>query len=100
MSALTKYFDKLRGVAPEVEPVLAVLEVMQAVTGVGGPGAAAALKILDSALRSLEAAASGVLTHEDVVAQLRQMGAEVTADRAREDAELAAMGPPTSTGGA
>ncbi|HET9893212.1 MAG TPA: hypothetical protein VFQ42_22230 [Mycobacterium sp.] len=93
MSTLTEYFDKIRALAPEVEPLVAVVEVAQSVTGIGGPGAATALKVLDAALQTLAAGAAGSLTHDQMMAQIAQFHANLRQDQSAEDAALAAKFP-------
>lgn len=98
MSALTNITNKLRAISPDLESVITVLEVAQSVTGVGGAGAAEALRMLDAALRTIEAGASGNLTADQVAVQLGQIRASLATDRAQVDAELAALaaGAPTA----
>lgn len=97
MSDLTKIFDKLRGMAPEGEAIIAVLEVAQSVTGLGGAGAAEGLRLLDAALRALEAGSHDAVTHEQILAQVAALHDQSAGDRAKEDAELDAMAPPPAT---
>ncbi len=102
MSTLTAIENKLRAISPDLEAVLSVLQVAQSVTGLGGASAATGLKVLDAALKALEANAAGTLTHEQLVQQLEKAHADLAADRTAEDAEVAAKfpAPTTSTGGA
>lgn len=93
MSKISDLYEELRALSPKIEPVLAVLEVAQAVTGLGGARAAEGLKILETALKSLGDGASGALTHDQVMAQLAAIRLGVAADEAGEDAELAAKFP-------
>lgn len=93
MSILTEYFDDLRAITPKAEPLVAVLEVAQAATGIGGPGAAAALKVIEAALQALGASVSGSMTHEQFQAQIAGLHSALGADQAEEDAALAAKFP-------
>lgn len=97
MSALTNVTNKLRSISPDLESVITVLEVAQSVTGVGGAGAAEALRMLDAALRTIEAGAAGNLTADQVAVQLGQIRASLASDRASVDAELAALAAGTPT---
>lgn len=90
MSTLTAIEIKLRAISPDLEAVLAVLQVAQSVTGLGGASAATGLKVLDAALKALEANAAGTVTHEVLMQQLAQAHADLAADRAAEDARLVA----------
>jgi hypothetical protein len=97
----TKIIDKLRELAPEGETVIAVLEVAQSVTGLGGTSAAEALKLLEAALKSLETGSHDPVTHEQILQRVAQLHDDAATEREREDAELAALGgPPPSTGAA
>lgn len=96
MSTLTALEAKLLALAPELEAIVSVLQVAQTVTGMGGSGAAVGLKILDAALKALEANAQGVVTHADLMGQLHQAGAELAGARAGEDADLEARFPAAS----
>jgi hypothetical protein len=94
MSSLpTKIIDKLRELAPEGETVIAVLEVAQSVTGLGGNSAAEALKLLEAALRSLETGSHDSVSHAQIMQRVADLHDATSADRAREDAELAALTP-------
>jgi hypothetical protein len=93
MSALTTIEAKLLKISPELEAVMAVLQVAQTVTGMGGSGAAVGLKILDSALKALEANAQGLVTHADLMGQLHQAATDLAAARAGEDDDLSARFP-------
>ena len=97
MSNLTKLFDKLRGLAPEGEAIVAVLEVAQSITGLGGAGAAEGLRLLDAALKALESGTHDAVTHEQILAQVAALHDQSAGDRAKEDAELDAMAPPATT---
>lgn len=92
MSALTAIETKLRGISPELEAVVSVLQVAQSVTGLGGAAAESGLKILDSALKALEAGASGALTHEQMMAEIQAQHAALASSRAAEDSMLGAAG--------
>ena len=98
MSALTNVTNKLRSISPELESVITVLEVAQSVTGVGGAGAAQALRMLEAALKTIEAGAAGNLTADQVAVQLGQIRTSLAADRAAVDAQLAALAAGTSPG--
>jgi len=93
MSTLTALEGRLLKISPELKDVIAVLEVIQAATKIGGSGAAVALKIAESALDALEKNASGVVTDADLADQVTQAHADLAAARAGEDAELAAKFP-------
>jgi ribosomal protein L12E/L44/L45/RPP1/RPP2 len=93
MSALTNLEAKLLAISPELEAVIAVLQVAQSVTGLGGPSAAVGIKVLDAALKALEKNASGVLTHDELMAQVTEAHGTLAAARATEDAELTAKLP-------
>lgn len=90
MSTLTTLEAKLLKISPELEAVVAVLQVAQSATGMGGSGAAVGLKILDAALKALDANAQGLVTHADLMGQLHQASADLAAARAGEDADLEA----------
>ena len=94
MSDLTKVFDKLRDLAPEGEAVIAVLEVVQSVTKLGGDGAAEGLRLLDAALKALESGSHDAVTHAQILGQVAALHDQSAGDRAREDAELDALAPP------
>ena len=98
MSALTNVTNKLRSISPELESVITVLEVAQSVTGVGGAGAAQALRMLEAALKTIEAGAAGNLTADQVAVQLGQIRTNLAADRAAVDAQLGALAAGTSPG--
>lgn len=101
MSAIGNWIDGLRSklshLAPEIDPILTVLEVALSVTGIGGPGAVSALKILQTALDTLAQASLGTLTHDQLVQQLADLKAEASAQIAAiedlQDAALAAKFP-------
>lgn len=96
MSAFTKYFDVLRGIRPEADVALEILAVAQSITGIGGPGAATAIKVLRSAFDALDAHAAGSITHEELLQQLERAHAELAVARASEDAALDAKSEPSA----
>lgn len=93
MSELTEYFDDIRAITAKAEPLVAVLEVAQAATGIGGAGAAAALKVIEAALRVLAESVSGAMTHEQFQSQIAGLHAALASDEASEDAALQAKFP-------
>lgn len=95
MSNLTAIEDKLRTISPELEDVIAVLQVIQSATKIGGASAATGLAVVEAALKALEGSASGALTHAALLDQLAQAQQDLAADRKAEDAEIAAL--PTET---
>lgn len=107
MSNIAHWIDALRArlahLAPEIDPILTVLEVAQSVTGVGGPGAATALKVIETALSTLAQQTSGALTHDELVQRLADLKADAVAQihaiEAGQDAALDARfpAPPPST---
>ncbi len=97
MSEITAITERLRSISPDLEDVVAVLQVIQAATKLGGPVAATALAVIDAALRGLESSASGAITHEDLMMQLGKAHEDLQVDRATEDAELAARFPDGSS---
>jgi hypothetical protein len=97
MSTFTKFFDKLRGLAPEADIALEILAVAQSITGVGGPSAATGIKVLRSAFAALDSHAAGHLTHEELMQHLVQAHEQLASIRAIEDAELAAKTPTPRT---
>jgi hypothetical protein len=97
MSDLIKIIDKLRTLAPEGEAVIAVLEVAQSVTGLGGTAAAEGLRLIDAALKSLETGSHDPVTHAQIMQRVADLHDATSADRAREDAELAALNPAPPT---
>lgn len=91
MSALTATVEKLRSISSRLEDVVAVLQVVESATGIGGSAAATGLAIVRSALHALEESSSGAMTHEELMMQLDQAHALLAAARADEDAELDAL---------
>lgn len=109
MSTIGNWIEALRAklshLAPEIDPILSVLEVAQAATGLGGAGVALGIKLIESALAALASQQAGALTHDQLVARLAELKAEastqIAAIEADQDAALDAKfpaGPPTSTG--
>jgi hypothetical protein len=96
MSALTAIEVKLRRISPELEAVVSVLQVAQSVTGLGGDAARTGLRVLDAALKALEANAAGFTTHEELMREMAQAHADLAADRAAEDAAVDAMPEPAA----
>lgn len=101
MSTIGNWIDTLRAklshLAPEIDPILTVLEVALSVTGIGGPGAVNALKVIQAALDTLAQASLGTLTHDQLVQQLADLKAEASAQivaiESAQDATLAAKFP-------
>lgn len=93
MSTLTAIIDKLRSISPELEDVVAVLQVVQSATKIGGAAATTGLAVVASALDALEHSAAGHITHEQLMQQLQQSHEDLRADRAAEDARLAGRFP-------
>src|SRR5690242_13725964 len=93
MSILTNLETKLLSISPELEDVVAGLQVVQSATQLGGSSASTGLAIIAAVLKSLDAKVAGALTHTDFLAQIAQAAADLKADRTAEDAELAALKP-------
>lgn len=98
MSILTTLVDKLRSISPELEDVIAVLQVIQSATKLGGASASTGLAVVAAALRALEDKTAGRLTHQDFLDQIAQAQQDLAADRATEDAALDARFPTPPTG--
>jgi hypothetical protein len=90
MSILTTVVDKLRAISPELEDVIAVLQVIQSATKLGGASASTGLAVVAAALQSLEDHVAGIITHEQLLSQIAQAQQDLAADRQVEDAELEA----------
>jgi hypothetical protein len=90
MSILTTIVSKLRAISPELEDVIAVLQVIQSATTLGGTSASTGLAVVAAALKSLEDHAAGAITHEQLLSQIAQAQQDLAADRQLEDAELEA----------
>lgn len=86
MSVLPALEAKIRAISPELEDVIAVLQVVFAATGLGGAASTTGLDIARSALAALNAHAAGEITHEQLLAQIAKGHADTAADRAAEDA--------------
>jgi hypothetical protein len=98
MSELTRILDRIRDALPEYgEPIIAVLEIAQAATGLGGTAAAQGLRMLEAALKALEQGSHDPVEHAAILAKVAELHDQTSADRAREDAELAALTPPSGT---
>lgn len=69
---LTKYAD----------PVLRAFELVQALTGTGGPGAATALQVAGAVLHTLEAGVAAQLSAADILAELDKLAPAEAADDA------------------
>lgn len=95
MSDFTKILDRIREALPEYgEPIIAVLEIAQAATGLGGNAAEQGLRMLEAALKALEQGSHDPIAHATILAKVAELHDQTSADRAREDAELAALAPP------
>lgn len=75
-----------------VQPVFALLALTVSVTGIGGPAAPVAIKILQAAVQAIAAGAEGKITAEQVMVELDKLKA-LTAKDAAADAALAARFP-------
>jgi len=73
-----------------IEPAFAVVQVAQAITGVGGPSAAEAIKVLDAAVKAFEAGLDGTVTVDQVVAELAALRTGLVSADLSADAALAA----------
>ena len=111
MSTIGNWLNGLRSelahLSPKIDPILTLLEVAQAASGVGGPGAATALKVLQAAFDAFASQQAGTMTSEQLTAQLAALKAEIGTAipqiEADQDAALGAKfpaGPPPSTQGA
>lgn len=69
---LTKYVD----------PVVRVLEIAQSLTGIGGAGAATALKTIEAMIKTLETGVASQLTAKDILAELDKLAPGVAANDA------------------
>lgn len=68
--------------AKYAEPVLRALELVQALTDIGGPGAATALQVSHAVLNTLEAGVSAQLSPADILAELDKLAPGEAADDA------------------
>lgn len=93
MSALDTILTDVAKVARIIEPILAFVAVAQSATGVGGHSAETVLKVIDAAIKSLESAASGAITHDQAMAELARLKAGLVGNDAAADAALAAKFP-------
>lgn len=78
MSTITTVIADARKVAGLIEPALAIVALAQSLTKVGGPGAAAAIQVLDAAVKAFEAGAAGTMTSAEVTARISSL--ETTLD--------------------
>lgn len=85
--------------AKYADPVIRALELVQSLTGVGGPPAAEALVAIAAVLHTLEAGAAANLRSADILAELDKVAPGEAADDAAAEAALDAKFPPASTGG-
>ena len=101
MSTIGNWIDKLRSelahLSPMIDPILTVLEIVQGLSGVGGPAAASALKVIQTALDTLAQQALGAMTHDQLVQTLSDLKAEAAAQlmaiEGAQDAALSAKFP-------
>jgi hypothetical protein len=75
MSFVDTIIADARRAAPVIDPILSFALLALKVTGVGGPVPAEAVAILQAAAQSLESAASGAQTSEQVMAHLEEIQA-------------------------
>lgn len=102
MSILANWIESLRGelahLSPKIDPLMALLEVAQAATGVGGAGAATALRVLQSALDAFAGMQAGTMTSDQLSDKLTELKAEIASAtpqiEAEQDAALAEKFPP------
>lgn len=80
------------------QPVLAALEMIQAMTGLGGDRAATALKTIEATLRTLTDGAARDATPAEILADLGTLQSSVVQHDLDADAELAARFPSTVGG--
>jgi MoxR-like ATPase len=85
--------------AKYADPVIRALELVQTLTGVGGPPAAEALVAIAAVLHTLEAGAASDLSAQNILAELDKLAPSEAADDADAEAAIAAKFPPTSTAG-
>ncbi len=69
------------------DPVLRALELIQSLTGLGGPAAAEALQVAGAVLHTLETGVAANLTADDILADLDKLApGEAADDVAAQDA--------------
>lgn len=83
--------DDIHNIAAKVEPYVAFVEVAQQAVGVGGPVVTGALAVIKAALDALAKGSTGVVSADQVTAELRGLLARVTAGEAADDAEADAI---------
>lgn len=97
MSTIGHWIEELRAelghLSSKIDPLLTLLEVAQAATGVGGASAATALKVIASAFDAFAGMQAGTMTHDELVATLEQLKVEMSTRipeiEAEQDAALA-----------
>lgn len=82
-----------RKIANLIEPAFALVSIAQSLTGLGGPVAATAIKVLDAAVKSFAAAAEGKITSAQALAELDKLKAMLVTNDAAADAALRARFP-------
>jgi hypothetical protein len=100
MSAFDTVVTDVRKVAALIEPMVAVIAVAEAATGIGGPSADAAVQVIAAAIKSLTGIVEGKVTHDQALVSMSQLLASLATNDAAADAALAARFSPTPTGGA
>lgn len=85
--------------AKYADPIIRALELVQSLTGAGGPAAAEALAAAGAVIHTLEAGVAAQLSAEDILAELDKLAPGEAADDAAAEAAIAAKFPPASTGG-
>lgn len=86
MSALATALADAKRAATMIEPALSLALLAQGLTGVGGPGAEQALKILDAAVKALEAGADGTLSAAQASERIGALTSALAANDAAADA--------------
>lgn len=82
------------------DPVLRALELVQSLTGIGGPGAATALQVAGAVLHTLETGVAAQLSAADILAELDKLApAEAADDKAAADANAAELAKYPAGGG-
>lgn len=93
MSVLDTVLSDVAKVARLIEPAFAVIAIAQQVTGLGGESAAMGIKVLDAAVKALEQAARGAITHDEVMAELAKLSAGLRSNDDAADTALNARFP-------
>lgn len=93
MSTLDTIMNDARKVAALIEPAFAVIAVVESALKIGGPGADAAVQVIEAALKSFAAVADGKVTADAALASLAALRGAVAADNAAADAALEARFP-------